>query len=167
MEKIAILILTLLAFPSCSKASETAPAENIQIHVRQEWRIQITPKGRISIHSSGDSNPMANAHTSEKTADFHDVLKLLTDDVKSFPDRGEARKKSVWAQIPGMSEKIAVSEESLFKILAMASKHWEFPGLTSRLAERLEKQPILQDIKKQNKALHPTDGAVVPEKPKE
>ena len=167
MKTIVILILTLLALPSCSKASETAPSKNIQIHVRQEWRIQITPKGRISIHSSGDSNPMANAHTSEKVTEFHDILKLLTDDVKSFPDGGEARKKSVWAQIPGMSEKIAVSEESLFKILETASKHWEFPGLTTRITERLEKQPILQDIKKQNKALHPTDGAVVPENPKE
>ena len=75
--------------------------------------------------------------------------------------------KAVWAHIPGKKEKIAVSEESLFKILALGSNHWEFPGLTARLKELLNRHPILADIQKQNKALHPTDGAVEPEKPKE
>lgn len=167
MKTIAILILTLLVSPSCSKANEEKKPEDIQIYVRQEWRIQITQKGRIAIRSSGDSNPMTNAHTKEGAVAFNNIVKMLTEDSISLRDGDEARVKSVWAQIPGKNEKIAVSEESLFKILSIASNQWEFPGLTARLKERLNQQPILADIQNQNKALHPRDGAVEPEKPKE
>ena len=135
MKTIAILILTLLVLPSCSRANEKGQPEDIQIHVRQEWRIQITEKGRISIRSSRDSNPMANAHTSEGVVELSNIVGLLTEGLASFPDGGEARVKAVWAHIPGKKEKIAVSEESLFKILALGSNHWEFPGLTARLKE--------------------------------
>jgi hypothetical protein len=163
---IAFLLITFI-FPSCSKANDSELAEKIQIHIRQEWRIEVTKKGRISIRSSTDSNPMANAHTHENIVEFDKVIKMLNDDLASFPDGGEARIKIVWACIPGKKDKVPVSEDFIFKLLQLASGHWEFPGLTSRLDERLKKHPILTDINKQNRALHPTDGAPVPENTKE
>jgi hypothetical protein len=167
MKTIAFLILNLLVLTSYSKADEPERNENIEIHIRQEWSIQITKKGIIAIQSSTDSHPMANAHTKEGAVAFNNIIKTLTEDSISLRDEDEARVKSVWAQIPGRNEKIAVSEESLFKILSIASNQWEFPGLTARLKERLNQHPLLADIQKQNQALHPTDGAVEPEKPKE
>lgn len=167
MKTIIAFLLIIFVLPSCSEANDAEHSENIKIDIRQEWRIQITKKGRISIQSSTDSNPMANAHTSENIAEFDKIIKMLNDDLALFPDGGEARIKIAWAYIPGKKDKIPVSEESIFKLLELASGHWEFPGLTSRINERLTKHPILTDIKRQNKALHPTDGATVPEKPKE
>lgn len=160
MKFIKLIIVISLFCQSCSSGNDLKKQEYIQIHVRETWLITVSKTGSISINSMIDSSPMSMAHTTDKAISYEVVMESLLKE--QIGDDKEKQVESVWALIPGNEKKRPVTEALLFKILSESSNKWEFPGLNGRLIELLRKKPILKNIEEQSKALHPTEGAVVP-----
>lgn len=163
MKTLQITLLLLLAtiFNSC--ASE--PSEDIRITIKNEWWITISPNGVLGLSSLTDSNPMAMVSTGENVVDYKTAKQKIKDGLKFTNQTPEA----VAIALVDGSDKYLVTDDLLLGILQIAGKanQWQGAGLNSRLLELLDKRPLLKSKEMQNKALHPTDGAVEPEKPKE
>jgi len=157
---IKILIVTLIA--SCSKAEVSSVPKDISIHIRQDWILSVTESGIVSLRSMLDSDPRSRVHTSAGAVNFEEIKQDILKQAIIPPPESSNNEKSISVTIQGEGKKRFITDPILLKILIQASNKWEFPGLNKRLLELLHRKPILKNIEEQNKALHPTEGAVVP-----
>lgn len=163
MKTLQILLLLLLATAFSACASD-AP-KDIRITIKNEWWLTISPKGVFGISSLIDSNPMSMVSTKEGVVDYNKVKQKITAGQR-FNDQ---KPENAAIALVDDSYKFLVSNDLLLEILQVAGKanQWQGAGLNNRLLGLLGKRPILENIDMQNKALHPTNEAAVPEKPKE
>jgi len=149
---------------ACSKADKLRQETYIKIYVNNGWRITITDSGIVSFMSMIDAHPLSGAITKTETINYKDMVTAIKAYDATLTIEKNERPRSSWAVIPGETKKIAVSEEILYKILSQASKKWEFPSPSKRFLELLDRKPLLENLKLQNKALRPTGGGVTPKK---
>jgi hypothetical protein len=155
-----ILIVTLIT--SCSKAEVPNVPKDISIHIRQDWILSVTESGIVSLRSMLDSDPRSRVHTSAGAVNYEELKQDILKQAIIPPAESSNNEKSVSVTIQGEGDKRSITDSTLLKILSQASRKWEFPGLNKRLLEQLNRKPILKNIEEQNKALHPTEGSVVP-----
>jgi len=164
MKPIIIIPILIFSIMSCTKATEPNQTQEIKILIRQVWIVGITSEGVIYIDSSVDSNPFARAHTKKNAVDYTNLRKRLLLESKVPRHDKAQRVKKVYASLTNDDAKYYVSEKFLFDLLSAASKKWEFPSPSKRFLELLDRKPLLENLKMQNKALHPTGGGVTPKK---
>lgn len=155
----------IFIFTTIVSACASDEPKDIRITVKNEWWITISPNGTFGISSLIDSNPMSMVGTDEGVIDYNVVKqKILGGEKFSIQETQNVAIASIDEE-----HKFLVKDELLHALLQAAGKanQWRGAGLNDRLIALLERRPLLKDKKKQNKALHPTDGAVEPEKPKE
>ena len=162
MKNIFTTLLLVTLMTSCSKAEVSSVPKDISVHIRQDWILSITESGIVSLRSMLDSDPRSRVHTSSGAINYEELRQDILKQAIISPTDNINREKSVSAIIPGSGDRRSVTESTLIKILSQASRKWEFPGISKRLLELLNRKPILKNIGEQNKALHPTEGAVVP-----
>lgn len=164
MKTFQILLIVLLS-PILS-ACASSEAQDIRITVKNEWWITISPKGVLGISSLVDSDPRAGATTKEGVIEYTVIKQKILQGEKSGDSKPEV---SAIAELQDSAIRFLVSEEVLFDLLKKAgsANQWQGAGLNHRFLALLKQKPILEKIEKQNKALPSTEGAAVPEKPKE
>jgi hypothetical protein len=159
MKTFQILLLILLS-PILS-ACETDYSKDIRITVNNEWWVTVSPKGMLGIRSLVDSDPMAGVATKEGVIEYLVIKQKILQGQKLGDAKPEV---SAIASLQDGAIRFLVSEEVLLDLLKKAGSvnQWQGAGLNKRLLALLKQKPILKKIEEQNKALHPTEGAVVP-----
>ncbi len=159
MKTFQILLIVLLS--SILSACASNEAQDIRITVNNEWWITISPAGMLGISSLVDSDPRAGVATKEGVIEYSVIKQKILQGQKFGDVKPEV---SAIASLQDSAIRFLVSEEVLLELLKKAgsANQWQGAGLNKRLLALLKQKPILKNIEEQNKALHPTEGAVVP-----
>jgi len=159
MKTFQILLIVLLSpiLSACASNEE----KDIRITVNNEWWITITPTGMLGISSLVDSNPLAMVSTKEGVINYSVIKQKIIEGQKLEVAKPDV---SAIASLQDSETRFLISDEVLLELIKKAgsANQWQGAGLNRRLLALLNRKPILKNIKEQNKALHPTEGAVVP-----